>query len=89
MDRILTSGVKATALEGASLLKELIDRYGKDIEIVPGCGINYKNALEIIELTGTNQIHSSGRGWVIDPTTHNDYVDFTYELSKRDAYECV
>lgn len=69
VDRILTSGLEATALEGMNLIKDLISKYGDKIEILPGSGIDESNILEIISGTHANQIHGSFKEWVIDPTT--------------------
>ncbi len=70
IDRILTSGLEATALQGCSLLKDLSDKYGHQIEILPGSGVDETNVLEILEKTGANQIHGSFKEWVIDESTY-------------------
>lgn len=57
--RILTSGGAASALEGAQRLAEL--QVSGGIEILPGAGIQSKNAVEILEKTGCNQLHGSFR----------------------------
>lgn len=69
IDRVLTSGLEATALEGASVLKELIATYGDKIEILPGSGIDSHNVKEVVAKTGATQVHGSFKEWVIDPTS--------------------
>jgi copper homeostasis protein len=62
IERVLTSGQAATAIEGAALIKELIYRSAGRISIMPGSGINEYNVMEIIKLTGAGEIHASLRG---------------------------
>ena len=50
--RILTSGCRPTALEGASLLSELVRKAGDRIIIMPGCGVKEDNIAEIARLSG-------------------------------------
>ena len=59
--RILTSGQEANALKGVPLLKELIEQADGRIIIMPGCGINPSNILQIAEETGATEFHFSGR----------------------------
>ena len=57
--RILTSGGKPTALEGAATIARLVDRAQGRIEILPAGGIRADNALEILRITRCNQLHGS------------------------------
>lgn len=59
--RILTSGQEETALQGVPLLKELIEQADGRIIIMPGCGVNPDNILQIAEDTGATEFHFSGR----------------------------
>lgn len=59
VDRILTSGLAPTALEGISLLRELHDCARGRISIMPGCGVRSNNAAEILRETGAREIHAS------------------------------
>ena len=78
VDRILTSGQKEKAPEGAGLIKELNDRYGDRIQILAGSGIHAGNAEDLIRQTGISQIHSSCRDWVMDPTTKGAEVSYAF-----------
>jgi len=49
VDRLLSSGHKSTAIEGISLLKELLILSKGKIEIMPGGGINVENAMKFKE----------------------------------------
>lgn len=61
VDRILTSGKKAKAIEGLDLIKDLQERYGDMIEIMAGSGVNHENIKEIYEKTGIKNFHLSAR----------------------------
>ena len=70
--------MKSTVSEGVQLIKELQEKYGNQIEILAGSGINETNVVDIIHYTGIHQVHSSCKNWRADPTTANDYVSFSY-----------
>ena len=59
--RILTSGCRPTALEGAELLSDLVKRAGDRIIIMPGCGVKEGNIAEIARLSGAREFHFSAR----------------------------
>jgi copper homeostasis protein len=59
--RILTSGGKSSALEGAAVLAELIHQANGRISIMPGAGVNPANIADIIGLTGAKEFHASAR----------------------------
>lgn len=78
IDRLLTSGLQAKAIDGIDLIKDLQAKYGNKIELLAGSGINVTNAREIITDTGIEQIHSSCKDWQIDPTTSGEFVNYCY-----------
>jgi copper homeostasis protein len=59
--RVLTSGLRATAIEGASLIRELVIRAGDRIVVMPGAGINENNLRGLIQATGASEFHASAR----------------------------
>ena len=59
--RILTSGCRPSALEGASLLAELVEKADGRIIIMPGCGVKENNIAEIARLSGAREFHFSAR----------------------------
>ncbi len=77
-DRILTSGGKTTALEGAKTIAALQQAFGNQIEILPGSGISAQNAKSLLEQTGVFQVHSSCKGYASDPTTCSESVSYAY-----------
>lgn len=78
IDRVLTSGLKEKAFDGAELIADLQKKYGTRIEILGGGGVNPGNAAKLLELTGINQIHSSCKAWLPDPTTTGRHVTYAY-----------
>ncbi|XP_045601860.1 copper homeostasis protein cutC homolog [Procambarus clarkii] len=59
--RILTSGGKATALEGSDTLAHLVKAAKGRIAIMAGAGVKSNNIGKIISLTGVTQCHASAR----------------------------
>lgn len=57
--RLLTSGLKPTAEEGIPLIRQLVERVGNELIIMPGSGVKPGNARKILEMTGAKEIHSS------------------------------
>ena len=89
-DRVLTSGLKAKAMEGIELIEELQKRYGDKIEILAGSGVNAENVLEIMDKAGISQVHSSCKGWVEDVTTTGNEVSYSYiEGIHKNDYDVV
>jgi len=60
-DRILTSGGMKTAPEGKDILKQLIEKAGNRIIIMPGGGITENNITELAKVTGLKEFHGSFR----------------------------
>jgi len=72
-DRLLTSGLAQTALEGADVIRQLVDHAGADIAIMAGSGINADNVAQILETTGVENVHASAA----EPNTSPGYpIDF-------------
>ena len=66
--RVLTSGGRGTALEGADTIRRLIERADGRIEILPGGGVRPAIAREIVARTGASALHLAGLEWAEDPT---------------------
>lgn len=67
--RVLTTGgllpngtIARTAEEGIPALRALVEQAAGRISIMPGCGVNSRNARRIIEETGAREIHGSCGG---------------------------
>jgi copper homeostasis protein len=64
IERILTSGQAANAIEGAGLISKLIKQTAGRIIIMPGGEITEDNVRELIERTGACEVHASLRSHV-------------------------
>ena len=87
VDRILTSGLQPTAMQGTSVLEKLQSAFGDQIELLAGSGINANNIRALKEQTGLHQFHGSCKEWCKDPTTTVGNVSYAYHES--DDYDCV
>ena len=59
--RLLTSGQASSAAEGIDLLSHLVELSAGRIIIMPGCGVDVGNAVDIISATDAREIHASAR----------------------------
>ena len=60
-ERILTSGLKPTAPEGAETLAQLVRQADDRIVIMPGSGVRSDNIAALARQTGAVEFHSSAR----------------------------
>lgn len=68
-DRVLTSGQRVSAPEGADLIAALVARSSGRIEVLPGGGIRPENAAELLARTGCNQVHLTAHRSIADSST--------------------
>ncbi|RKF18073.1 copper homeostasis protein CutC [Alginatibacterium sediminis] len=61
-ERILSSGQRASAIEGIATLEAMATQADDRIKIMPGAGLNASNAQQIVEQTGAGEVHLSGKG---------------------------
>ncbi|HPF45917.1 MAG: copper homeostasis protein CutC [Alphaproteobacteria bacterium] len=71
IERILTSGQKETALEGAIKIKSVIDQAAGRISIMPCSKINPPNVESLLKIFSVSEIHSSCRTLVGSPYDKN------------------
>ncbi len=57
IDRVLTSGRAATALEGADRIRSFREQAAGRIEIMPGGGIGLDDLAEVVSRTGAREVH--------------------------------
>jgi copper homeostasis protein len=60
-ERILTSGHRPVAMEGALLLNDLVRQANNRIIIMPGSGVRAINIAELAKRTGAVEFHSSAK----------------------------
>lgn len=76
--RILTSGQFANVFEGRFILKELVEKAGDRISIMPGAGVNAQNIFELAKSTRAKEFHLSGKSEIKSKMTfENPNFDFS------------
>ena len=60
IDRVLTSGQEATAVDGIDLLRDLVTQAGDRIVVMPGGGIDETSLKKILESTSAREVHVAG-----------------------------
>jgi copper homeostasis protein len=74
-ERILTSGGRSTAIEGANVIAHLIEKSAGRIIIMPGSGVSESTVADLIHYTKAKEIHSSARGPIKSQMQyHNDHI---------------
>jgi copper homeostasis protein len=58
-DRVLTSGGAKNVVEGTSELQRLVKQAEGRIEILAGSSVRSSNVVELVRITGVQQVHSS------------------------------
>jgi len=57
VDRVLTSGQEPSVLEGAPLIRRLIELAAGRLIVMPGGGITARNVARCVSETGASEIH--------------------------------
>ncbi len=60
VERVLTSGLAPTAMEGIALIARLVQRAAGRLGILPGCGIDETNVQGLVDQTGVREVHVRG-----------------------------
>ena len=69
--RLLTSGQRATAIEGAEVIRQLVEHSG-GVKILAGSGVTPDNVCRLVELTGVGEVHGSCKATMPDGTMQTD-----------------
>lgn len=85
-ERVLTSGGEANVEKGKDVIKNLQQEYGKDIIIMPGCGVTSANARAIVDYCGVSEIHATAKAKVSSNSLYAKphFTDEWYESSKQE-----
>lgn len=79
-ERILTSGGKSTAMEGATVINNLVQKAAGRISIMPGSGVSEANVADLVHFTGVTEVHSSARASVQSKMQYkNDHIIMSTE----------
>lgn len=89
--RILTSGGRESALEGADNIKALVEHCGDRIQILAGGGVKEDNVAELIAKTGVRRVHFGCTAYESDTSTcRNPSLNFgTSVLPPNESYIAV
>lgn len=60
-ERVLTSGARASAVEGAALIRELVAQAGGRLAVMPGAGVTAQNVAALAAATGAREFHASAK----------------------------
>lgn len=58
VNRVLTSGGKPTAAEGAAVIRQMIGHAGKNLTVIAGGGVRARNVKSLIERSGVVEVHA-------------------------------
>lgn len=82
-NRILSSGLKNSAPEGAELLANLVEKAKNQIIIMPGCGVDNTNIERLHEKIGAREYHSSAKIEVENMDVNQPYMSSLINESKE------
>lgn len=89
VDRLLTSGQAPSVLEGAPLIRELIERYGDRIAIMPGGDLTPRNVARVMSETGAIEVHFASLSRVPGPMRHRNNDVFMGGTLRPPEYDRV
>lgn len=72
VDRVLTSGGRASVVEAVDVLAGLVEQAGARIVVMPGCGVMEDNIVDVVTRTGAREIHFAAPGRAESPMTHRN-----------------
>jgi len=59
--RLLTSGLHSDAVQGADIIKKMVQQSRGRLSVMAGAGINCANVAQLIQKTGVQEVHLSGK----------------------------
>ncbi|MED7788407.1 copper homeostasis protein CutC [Francisella sp. 19X1-34] len=86
-DRVLTSGTSTNVVEGLETINMLQQFFGKQIQIMPGGGINSQNIREILEVTKVTNIHCSASKKILRDTRPTVFPSSALEIKTSQVDE--
>jgi len=67
VERLLTSGQAASAMEGRDVIRDLVRHAGNSLTVMAGAGIRGQDVATLIQATGVREIHASASAVVEEP----------------------
>ena len=87
VDRVLTSGGAATALEGAPMLARLVQQSRGEITILAGGSITASNVAEVVRASGVTEVHVRAARRMEGGMTHRRSAVTLARPQQADDYE--
>lgn len=87
VNRILTTGGEATAMEGVESLARLAKHAAGRIEIMPAGGVSAENIAELLRSSGCHQFHTGAAISAIDPSLSRANASSLSDLPRLSAGE--
>jgi copper homeostasis protein len=56
--RVLTAGGRATAVEGAEVIRQMIGHAGRNLTVIAGGGVRARNVKTLIDRSGVSEVHA-------------------------------
>lgn len=74
VERVLSSGAEAQAVEGLERLRDLVEQAGDRLRVVPAAGIGPENGRRILDATGARDLHLSAGRTEVSPVWQPERV---------------
>ncbi len=87
--RVLTSGQSPSAIEGAALIKQLLNQAAGRIELLPGGGLRAENLASFLVATCVSQVHMSAFETLPDPSMQGTPIEFNGRAVSEMSYRAV
>lgn len=87
VDRVLTSGGRASVADALDVLADLVDRAGDRLVVMPGCGVMEDNIVDVVTRTGAREIHFAAPGRRESPMAYRNPHCFMGTPSPPGEYE--
>lgn len=82
VDRVLTSGGEATAVEGMNCITNLVRIAGNRIIVMAGGAVRSANVRRIVEQTGIREVHAGLRSTIPSPMRfRNEKISFAHKAA--------
>jgi len=89
IDRILTSGLRPSAVAGGELLTQLVEKAADRIVIMPGVGVNATNIAQLVETTKAREFHVSSKKRVVSLMRYKNENVFMGSTADPSEYETI
>lgn len=86
IDRVLTSGGRASAASSTSTIRRLVERAGARLSVMPGGGVTAANVSAVLTETGAREVHGSAGEWCDGVTVRDDALEFRARAPRDAAY---